>query len=451
MIIKKFPISKLFTDLLFPSLQISLLCCIPIYILFKDKVNLNIIKKYFIISFVIGAVLQTGSYTLILPIFTIIIILLLKNSKDMKTTIEMLITIFAVYFIDIMYKGILKLDVYSNPVISSKNYIIEFLIILSFALLIYAIKKHIPHKFWNFKKASPKQIRYRMILSISIPIALSIFFIYPLADLTNYSGIYFIIQCYLPLGIPLISIILILIIIYSYDKNLKIEVDLKREIEEKYRIEEYAHMVEEMYTETRKFKHDYINMLIPLKEYIDTSNVKELKDFFYDNVLNMDKNIKWNNSSIDKLKYIKILPLKALLSTKLIKAVSLGINIKVEIVEYIYQISMNTMDLCRILGILLDNAIEASKMCNLPKLYFCICIKKDYVVIAVQNNFDSVKPVIHKIYKKGFSTKGDGRGLGLYILKDIIDTKYDNVFINTSIEDNMFIQELWIKNINGVS
>lgn len=449
MIIKKFPISKLFTDVIFPSLQISLLCCISIYILFKDKVTLNVMKKYFVISFIIGMVLQTGSYTIILPIFTILIIFLLKNSKDIKSTIEILITIFTIYFINIMYNGILKLDVYKT--ISFKNCIVELIIILFFTLLIYIIKKHIPCKLRKSRKTSLQQIRYRMILTISIPIALSIFFIYPLVDSVNYFGIYFITECYLPLGIPLISIILILIIIYNYDKSLKIEIDLKREIEEKYRIEEYAHVVEEMYSETRKFKHDYINMLIPLKEYIDTSNVNDLKDFFYDNVLNIDKDIKWNNTNIDKLKHIKILPLKALISTKLIKALSSRINIKVEIVEDISQISMNIMDLCKILGILLDNAIEASLKCNLPKLYFCICVKKDYVVIAVHNNFGNTKPVIHKIYEKGFSTKGDGRGLGLYILKDTIDTKYNNVFINTSVEDNMFIQELWIKNIHGTS
>lgn len=449
MIIKKFPISKLFTDLLFPSLQISLLCCISIYILFKDKINLNMIKKYFVISFVVGTVLQTGSYTIILPILTVLIIFLLKNSKNIRSSIEVLITIFVIYFIDIMYKGILKLDVYK--IISFKNYIVELIIISSAALLIYIIRKHIPHKFCSSKKVSLQQISYKMILSISIPIALSIFMIYHMTDFTNYTGMLFIIGCYLPLGIPLISIILILIIIYNYDKSLKIEMDLKRETEEKDRIEEYSHVVEEMYNETRKFKHDYINMLTSLKEYIDNANVNELKDFFYDNVLNIDKNIKWNNTNIDKLKYIKILPLKALLSTKLIKALSLGLNIRVEIVEDISHISMNIMDLCRILGILLDNSIEAAQKCDLPKLYFCICTKKDYVIIAVHNNFAGIKPVVHKVYKKGFSTKGDGRGLGLYILKNIIDTKYDNVFINTSVENNMFIQELWIKNIKGTS
>ncbi len=73
------------------------------------------------------------------------------------------------------------------------------------------------------------------------------------------------------------------------------------------------------------------------------------------------------------------------------------------------------------------------------------------MVIAVHNNFFGDKPLIHKIYKEGFSTKGKERGLGLYTVKNIIDTKYENVFLNTSIEENMFIQEIWIKYIEKTS
>jgi two-component system sensor histidine kinase AgrC len=159
----------------------------------------------------------------------------------------------------------------------------------------------------------------------------------------------------------------------------------------------------------------------------------------------MDKNIKWNNTNIDKLKYIKIPGLKGLLSSKIIKASAMNMDIKVEMVEDIDEISMNIMDLCRIMGILMDNAIEAASACEYPKVSICIISKNNYILIAVRNNFFGDKPLIHKIYEKGFSTKGNGRGLGLSTVKDMIDTKYDNVLLNTSIEGNMFIQELWIK------
>lgn len=202
-----------------------------------------------------------------------------------------------------------------------------------------------------------------------------------------------------------------------------------------------------MYSETRRFKHDYINMLSPLKEYIDNEDIEGLSEFFYNNVIDMDKNIKWSNSNIDKLKYIKFSGLKAILSTKLIKASSMNIDINVHIVEDIDYIHMNIMDLCRIIGILMDNAIEASGECEAPKICIVVANKNDYVVIALHNNFFGDKPLIHKIYKEGFSTKGRGRGLGLYTVKNIIDIKYENVFLNTSIEGNVFIQEIWIKYI----
>ena len=214
---------------------------------------------------------------------------------------------------------------------------------------------------------------------------------------------------------------------------------------EKREIDEYSHVIEDMYSETRRFKHDYINMLSPLKEYIDNSDIKGLHKFFYENVIDMDSDIKWGSSNIDKLKYIKDTGLKAILSTKLIKALSVNIDIKVEIVENIPDVSMNIMDLCRIVGILMDNAVEAAQECEYPKIKVCIVRKNDYVVIVIMNNYFGKKPVIHKIYKEGFSTKGKSRGLGLYTVKNIIDTKYDNVLLNTSVEENVFKQELMIK------
>jgi Predicted signal transduction protein with a C-terminal ATPase domain len=249
-----------------------------------------------------------------------------------------------------------------------------------------------------------------------------------------------------PSALPLISIILVSIIIYYYDRSVEYRVKLKREAEEKCEIEEYTHIIENMYGETRKFKHDYINMISSLKEYIDNGEIENLKKFFYGNIVDMDRNIRWNNSNIDKLKYIKNMPaLKGLISTKLINALSMNIDIEVDMIENINYISMNIMDLCRILGILMDNCIEAAEKCIYPKIWICMVNKNDYIVIVLKNNFSGKKPEIYNIYNKGFSTKGKDRGLGLYNVRCIIDSKYENVFLNTSIEDKIFIQELWIK------
>ena len=50
-----------------------------------------------------------------------------------------------------------------------------------------------------------------------------------------------------------------------------------------------------------------------------------------------------------------------------------------------------------------------------------------------------------KIFKAGFSTKGKNRGLGLSNLKDIMNN-YSNATLDTSIENNRFIQNITISN-----
>jgi two-component system sensor histidine kinase AgrC len=50
-------------------------------------------------------------------------------------------------------------------------------------------------------------------------------------------------------------------------------------------------------------------------------------------------------------------------------------------------------------------------------------------------------PDINKIFQKSYSTKGDNRGMGLWIIKNII-RKNKNIILNTYCKDNKFIQEL---------
>nr|WP_243118184.1 GHKL domain-containing protein [Clostridium botulinum] len=431
-----------------PSILMSILCLISIYILYKDIISISDIKKYFIISFVAGMVLSTGSYTLILPILSVITIVQLKNNEN-EDKIKILITIYSVYFANTIYIFIYTFSGARLHNIPLKYTLVQFIIMLFIIVTLCLIIKRIGSKKKKNEELSSAEIRFRMILIIStlLTVMIASIYIFTCTSIVNNQKIDFIMGNFVPEALPLISIIFTSIIVYYYDKNVEYRVKLRREIEEKNEIEEYSHIIEDMYSETRRFKHDYINMLSPLKEYIDNEDIEGLSEFFYNNVIDMDKNIKWSNSNIDKLKYIKFSGLKAILSTKLIKASSMNIDINVHIVEDIDYIHMNIMDLCRIIGILMDNAIEASGECEAPKICIVVANKNDYVVIALHNNFFGDKPLIHKIYKEGFSTKGRGRGLGLYTVKNIIDIKYENVFLNTSIEGNVFIQEIWIKYI----
>ena len=100
-----------------------------------------------------------------------------------------------------------------------------------------------------------------------------------------------------------------------------------------------------------------------------------------------------------------------------------------------------------------DEVIEYMNTYNNTGIYLLdvdIIKKDEYVSIIIENNFFGETPKIHNIFKEGFSTKATNRGIGLFNVKEIIDKKYPNVLLNTSVDNNTFIQELWIKNNCGL-
>ena len=94
-------------------------------------------------------------------------------------------------------------------------------------------------------------------------------------------------------------------------------------------------------------------------------------------------------------------------------------------------------------GILLDNAIEAAKECN--EKIINICIRKDSKssrqIIIIENTYNEKTIDIEKIFKKGFSSKPNNTGLGLWVVKQIIK-KNKNISLITTKDDVYFKQEI---------
>ena len=139
-----------------------------------------------------------------------------------------------------------------------------------------------------------------------------------------------------------------------------------------------------------------------------------------------------------------LLLLLCFVSAKLYAAEIKGIKIDTNITTDINHIQMKIYDLCKILGIFLDNAIEAAHQS--AEKTISLSIKKDEnyekYFIAIENSF-SGNVNINEIFKKGISTKGDNRGLGLWEVKSITE-KYKSVMLRTTVKDKTFRQELTI-------
>ncbi|HEY5588178.1 MAG TPA: GHKL domain-containing protein [Candidatus Paceibacterota bacterium] len=230
-----------------------------------------------------------------------------------------------------------------------------------------------------------------------------------------------------------------------YGKYVKREVDYKHRQQEFEQLKEYTDMLEYTQNEMRKFKHDYINIISTVDGYIEEGSMKSLKTYFNKNIIPLSENINIKNSNIGLLQHIKVTGLKGLLSSKIVQAQSKEIDTFIDIAEDIEKIDIDVIDLCRIIGILFDNAIEAAVLCSNSKIKFGVIKRRFSVVIVIINSCTNDTPPVYKLFKKGFSTKGINRGLGLSNVKEIVDKKYRNLTLNTTIKNSELIQELEIK------
>lgn len=207
----------------------------------------------------------------------------------------------------------------------------------------------------------------------------------------------------------------------------------------------YLQLLEQTNEDTRKFKHDYINILASLRYYIEKEDMQSLKNYFYDSILPTQQKEIANNMMLDELNKLKIDGLKGLLTTKFIHARENGIPIHFEVTEEILHIQLDIIELNRVLGILLDNAIEASKQLDEPLIRVAFIKLEQSIMIVISNKIqEDLQVSIQDVFRKGFSTKGGKRGLGLSILKEIINAN-NHVILHTKIDTQAFIQELEIQ------
>ncbi|MBU5331142.1 GHKL domain-containing protein [Anaerocolumna aminovalerica] len=203
----------------------------------------------------------------------------------------------------------------------------------------------------------------------------------------------------------------------------------------------YTETIENMVVEYRKFSHDSKNMMATLIGYIDNEDFIGLKEFYKNEILQETKTLV--HFDISYLNYIKNPALKGLVITKALEAQKQGIHFKINVLQDIENMYMKNLDICRITGILLDNAIEAALLSKEKIVNFGIIEDSEEIYLIVSNSF-AEKPVMSQIYTEGYSTKGKNRGMGLNILKSIIHNNI-NVLSNTLIEGNLFMQEIIIQ------
>lgn len=315
--------------------------------------------------------------------------------------------------------------------------IFHFSIFIILSLILAHLFKHLLIRLrYSYLYLSKK---YYIIISFVLAIAFIYFYIISQTNLQESNSLNFYAIIFVSITV-LLSLVILLLSAFALR-----EMKYKRKLQEIEAYYEYTLRIESINNEMRKFRHDYVNILTTLSDYIREDDMPGLRKYFDEHIVPMKDKLKTRSIKMNGIEKLKVREIKGLITTKIIQAQEKRIPISIEVPDEIDRISMNTVELSRIIGIIVDNAIEASENLEEPLINIAFIDNDESVTFIIMNKCSDDIPKIHELFEQGFSTKGDNRGLGLSTLKELTDSN-ENVLLDTVIENGYFVQKVEINN-----
>lgn len=409
-------------------------------VLLNKKLNFKNMKTYllyfFTVCFSIFNYYLTNGYIrviLVMLIFSFLIKILFKQSikKAITTAIyyELIIVLSEGLFVLLMS---LLFNMDSFDIVETQ--FASFFANISIAIIsIVVINIKFIKEFYNLVNAMIDKIRdkHLIIMCLITTIVINIL------EATLYYHIDF-------RYLLIINILLILlcfgIVLYSFNTKNKYN-----KVYDKYNttlnsLKEY----EEILDKYRMSNHENKNQLLTIRNMLPKTNKKIIT--YIDEVVN--NKLKDDEKIMHEVSIIPAGGLRGLVYSKILYMKELNIDYILEISKEIKTATLIDiddflmLDICKVIGVYLDNSIQAINDLKNKYINIQMYIDDDNLIISISNNYEGYID-ISKINEKGYSSKGKDHGYGLSLAKQIIDNnkKLKN---ETSISKNIFTQTLRI-------
>lgn len=206
--------------------------------------------------------------------------------------------------------------------------------------------------------------------------------------------------------------------------------------------EEYNKTLHILHDSVRGFKHDFDNIVTTIGGYIKTNDMDGLKSYY--SQLEEDCT-KVNNLYVLDPDIINNPGVYNLITAKYNEALEKGIKVNLTVLLDLNDLHMKIYEFARILGILLDNAIDAASECDekILNIIFRNEPKNSRNIILIENTYKDKDVDIEQIFNKGVSGKENHTGLGLWEIRQILK-KNNNINIYTNKDEKYFSQQLEI-------
>lgn len=438
-------LDKIFIYIILSYISTTIFSILDVF-LFDKIFNLNFTReqkfKFILISGFfkfIGIISIPFEYYLVLDfIVTIFLFKMIFNKSIEKCILGETINLLCIMGSEILFSkfwGTILVDIDMNSYkILNYRFCLNFSIIIFRAIIYYIVKfKNIVI---NLKDDLNKENQMKIcIISIIESIIMFLNSIELFKYIMEYS--YFIF---------LLDLVSILMCFYLGLKNIIELSTIEEQSLEIDNLETYNKTLTIMYDNIRGFKHDYANFVQSLNGYVQTNNMEGIRQMC-NSVFEECKTV--NNLGFLDPDLINNAPIYSIVTSKYYLATDKDITVNIEVFIDFEEIQEEIYEVCRILAILLDNAIEAAKECDdkIINIRFLKDDKCDRKLVIIENTYRQQDIDIGKIFEKGYTTKIDDNnehGLGLWTVRKIL-SKSKKLNLYTT-KEKLFCQKLEIYN-----
>ncbi len=398
----------------------------------NDKFDLKKFVIYVILLIpllIVSCIFFDGMTRIVLNIiFTIIALYLSIFQKDISNSVYYALTYELLVFISEIIISLFFVSIFKINMNSYEKF--KFLLLIFSVvncLIVYLLSK-IKYISKNVKKLNNiiKKNYKDWIYIVIIMILLSFLIV------SNKNNLGSDIDYYINAGMVIFVIFSLIYVIYNKFQ--------RQAMEEKYNESmEYVLRYEKIINEQGKKNHEYNNQLMVIKGY--ANNPEKLTEYL-EEVIGDHRT--GQNYTVKQLGFLPDGGVKGLLYHKLSKMEENNIKYYLYVDQNIKDKDIESFDLktyrdlTKLLGVFLDNAIDAALKSEEKEIEVELKDKDDCLLVIISNTYDK-NIDINKVGKSGFTTKGAGHGFGLSIVKDIARTNSE-IETFSSKETDKFIQ-----------
>ena len=269
------------------------------------------------------------------------------------------------------------------------------------------------------------QVRQRLLVGVTLAYIILSLIIFYASNIFPYSGLF----------------ILLFAQLNIYSKK-RVKDQLTEEMaRHEESLEEYSHRLEKLYNDISQVKKDYLEGLKTMEVSIQRRDLPALKQEYAELLEKSGNSLTLSNYELSRLINLEITSLKSLFSAKVLEAENLGIKVNLELPDVISSTQIEALDLVVISSVFLNNAIESAVDSEDPTLTISFFKNQGYLILVIDNTTREERIPVSRIFDEGVSSKGEGRGLGLSKVADILN-RYPKVNLETRSCDHHFTQVL---------